>query len=87
MLLITGNSAIVTVTISRLVKPKSNQNPITGTSARVGTHCSTTAYGYSDSSTQRAWLIAMPIAIPSTVAIARPISATAVDSASASSRT
>ena len=34
-----------TVTISRLASPKSNQNPITGTSARIGMHCSTTAYG------------------------------------------
>ena len=43
MLLITGNTAMATVTMSRLANPKSNQNPITGTRARVGMHCSTTA--------------------------------------------
>ena len=40
-----GKIAISTVTISRLVRPKSNQNPITGTSASVGMHCRITAYG------------------------------------------
>ena len=45
MPLITGNSAMRTVTITRLVSPKSNQNPITGTRARIGTHCNSTAYG------------------------------------------
>ena len=45
VLLMIGNSAISTVTISRLVSPKSNQKPITGTSARIGMHCRITAYG------------------------------------------
>ena len=38
-----GNSAINTHTNTRAVNPKPNQKPISGTSARIGMHCSTTA--------------------------------------------
>lgn len=73
-----------THTMTRLLNPKPNQNPMIGTTARIGMVWSTTAYGYNDRSTHLAWLIAMATAIPMAIAaIARPIIATLVDSQSA----
>ena len=45
VLVMIGKSAISTQTSTRLLKSKSNQKPISGTSARIGIVCSTTAYG------------------------------------------
>jgi hypothetical protein len=54
--------------------------------ARIGTVWVMTAYGYSDRSIQRAWLIAIAKATPSTIATAKPTNATLVDSHRASRR-
>ena len=40
-----GNRAMITHTSTRLLKPNLNQKPISGTRARIGTVCSTTAHG------------------------------------------
>src|SRR6266498_1935307 len=78
-----GNSAMSTQTSTRLGKPKPNQNPSSGTSARIGMVWSTTAYGYSERSIQRAWCIRIAMPMPHTTASASPSSATLVDSSSA----
>ena len=73
---IIGNSEISTHTSTRLRKSKPHQKPISGTIARIGTVCSTTAQGNSERSTQRACAIATAIAMPSNDAIASPTNAT-----------
>ena len=45
MFVMIGKIAISTHTITRLLKLKPNQKPISGTMARIGMVCSTTAYG------------------------------------------
>ena len=76
MLVIIGNSEISTQTSTRLRKSKPHQKPISGTMARIGTVCSTTAQGNSERSTQRACDIATATPMPSTDAISRPTNAT-----------
>ena len=73
---IIGKIEIRTHTSTRLRKSKPHQNPISGTIARIGTVCSTTAHGNSERSTQRACAIATAVPMPSTQAITRPTAAT-----------
>ena len=49
-----------------------------GTSARIGMHCRTTAYGKSERSIQVACAMSTAHVTPSTIAIARPVMATSV---------
>jgi hypothetical protein len=79
-----GKRAIRMQTMTRAEKSKPNQNPMSGTRARIGMHCRMTAYGKSERSIQRAWLMATAQTKPMTIAIARPVSATPAERASAS---
>ena len=76
MLVTIGNSEISTHTSTRLLKPNWNQKPISGTMARIGIVCSTTAHGYSDHSIQRAWIMATGMIVPMAIDTSRPTIAT-----------
>ncbi len=71
-----GNSEISTHTKTRALKPNPNQNPTRGTSARIGTHCRTTAYGKRAFSISRDCDMITAHVMPMIAAIARPVNAT-----------
>ena len=68
-----GNRAISTVTITRAWKSKPNSPPMSGTSARMGIVCRTTAHGKNERSTHRLKFIATAKSIPAAAAMARPV--------------
>jgi hypothetical protein len=80
-----GKIAMSTQTTTRLVNANPNQKPMTGMSARTGMVCRTTAQGYRERSSHRDRLITSADAVPSTMASARPVSATCADDASPAS--
>src|SRR2546422_7296727 len=59
---------------------------MSGRSARIGTHWSTTAYGYSAFSRPLAWAMTVAHTIPRTIAAPRPTSETTVVRPSAAHR-